>query len=85
MSGPSQLTLKTLKGSTQAHLMAFSKVIMEVRHGRINNGLASTNVRTLAINPQDPTTLFAGTNGRGIYKGRLINFEYELFLPLTLR
>ncbi len=34
----------------------------------VNNGLANLIVRTLAIDPSNPTTVYAGTQGSGIYK-----------------
>lgn len=33
-----------------------------------NEGLATTNIRSLAQSPMDPQVLFAGTNGSGLYK-----------------
>jgi photosystem II stability/assembly factor-like uncharacterized protein len=34
----------------------------------INNGLASLNIRTLAMSPRDSRLLYAGTNGSGLYR-----------------
>src|SRR5205823_6297709 len=36
----------------------------------INRGLESSNIRSLAIAPQDPKTLYLGTNGSGLYRSR---------------
>ena len=36
----------------------------------INNGLASLNIRVLAISPLDSQILYAGTNGSGLYRSR---------------
>jgi len=34
----------------------------------INNGLASLNIRALAMNQRDSRILYAGTNGSGLYR-----------------
>jgi photosystem II stability/assembly factor-like uncharacterized protein len=34
----------------------------------VNNGLNNRWVRSLAIDPTDPSTLYAGTNGGGVFK-----------------
>jgi photosystem II stability/assembly factor-like uncharacterized protein len=34
----------------------------------MNEGLATTNIRTIVMSPLDPHTLFAGTNGSGLYR-----------------
>ena len=34
----------------------------------VNNGLTSTHVFALAIDPATPSTLYAGTDGGGVYK-----------------
>ncbi len=36
----------------------------------INTGLGSMNVRSLAVAPWDPKTLYLGTNGSGLYRSR---------------
>ena len=36
----------------------------------MNAGLASLNVRSLAISPRDPQTVYLGTNGSGLYRSR---------------
>ena len=36
----------------------------------INRGLASLNIRSLIQSPTDPKTLYAGTNGSGLYRSR---------------
>ncbi len=46
-----------------------------------NNGLTVNYVATIAIDPQNPTRLYAGTDGRGVFKGQFINFEHDLFCP----
>jgi hypothetical protein len=49
----------------------------------INNGLTSTNVWSLTIDPARPNTLYAGTDGRGVFDiQQVIQFFY---LPLILR
>ena len=35
-----------------------------------NDGLGSLNIRSLAISPSDPNTIYAGTNGTGLYRSR---------------
>lgn len=35
-----------------------------------NAGLVSLNIRSLAIGPRDPKTLYLGTNGSGLYRSR---------------
>jgi hypothetical protein len=34
----------------------------------MNNGLATLNIRTLAMSPLDVEVLYAGTNGSGLYR-----------------
>ena len=34
----------------------------------LNNGLTTTNVRTIAQSPMDPKLFYAGTNGSGLYR-----------------
>jgi photosystem II stability/assembly factor-like uncharacterized protein len=34
----------------------------------VNNGLTTTDIAVLAINPQNTSTLYAGTNGGGVFK-----------------
>jgi photosystem II stability/assembly factor-like uncharacterized protein len=36
----------------------------------MNEGLATTNIRTIVMSPLDSRTLFAGTNGSGLYRSR---------------
>ena len=36
----------------------------------VNRGLASLNIRSLVQSPTDPKTLYAGTNGSGLYRSR---------------
>ncbi|GIW55196.1 MAG: hypothetical protein KatS3mg082_1600 [Nitrospiraceae bacterium] len=33
----------------------------------MNNGLETLNIRTIVMSPRDPSLLFAGTNGSGLY------------------
>lgn len=47
-----------------------------------NRGLTDTYNHVLAIDPQTPTTLYAGTAEDGVFKGQRAHL---LFLPLTLR
>jgi photosystem II stability/assembly factor-like uncharacterized protein len=35
-----------------------------------NRGLESLNIRSLALSPSDPNTIYAGTNGTGLYRSR---------------
>jgi len=35
-----------------------------------NDGLGSLNIRSLAVSPSDPNTIYAGTNGTGLYRSR---------------
>ena len=35
-----------------------------------NDGLGSLNIRSLALSPSDPNTIYAGTNGTGLYRSR---------------
>jgi photosystem II stability/assembly factor-like uncharacterized protein len=36
----------------------------------VNEGLASLNIRSLAISPSDPRTLYLGSNSAGLYRSR---------------
>jgi photosystem II stability/assembly factor-like uncharacterized protein len=36
----------------------------------MNRGLGSLNIRSLAVSPLDPSTIYAGTNGTGLYRSR---------------
>jgi photosystem II stability/assembly factor-like uncharacterized protein len=47
-----------------------------------NAGLASLNVRSLALSPEDPKTVYLGTNGSGLYRSRDGGETWET-LPLT--
>ncbi len=35
-----------------------------------NDGLGSLNIRSLAVSPSNPSTIYAGTNGTGLYRSR---------------
>jgi hypothetical protein len=48
----------------------------------INSGLTETNMSALAIDPQTPSTLYAGTGGGAVFKGQRLN---SLFLPMIVR
>jgi hypothetical protein len=47
----------------------------------LNDGLSSQRVHSLAIDPQQPTILFAGTEG-GVYR---LTHTYRVWLPLVCR
>lgn len=49
----------------------------------MNAGLASLNVRSLAINPVDQQTLYLGTNGSGLYRSQDAGNSWAA-VPLTL-
>jgi photosystem II stability/assembly factor-like uncharacterized protein len=34
----------------------------------MNEGLETLNIRTIVMSPRDPQTLYAGTNGSGLYR-----------------
>ncbi len=48
-----------------------------------NNGLASLNIRALALSPQDSQTLYAGTNLHGLFRSRDAGTTWAP-VPLTL-
>jgi photosystem II stability/assembly factor-like uncharacterized protein len=48
----------------------------------MNAGLASLNVRSLAVSPGDPKTVYLGTNGSGLYRSRDGGATWE---PVSLR
>jgi photosystem II stability/assembly factor-like uncharacterized protein len=48
-----------------------------------NNGLGSLNIRSLAVSPSDPSTIYAGTNGTGLYRSRDGALRWES-LPLIV-
>ena len=49
----------------------------------VNTGLTDTAVRALAIDPATPTTLYAGTNGGGVFA--IQDIGYQIILPLIQR
>lgn len=49
----------------------------------INTGLRSLNVRSLALSPRDPRTLYVGTNGSGLYRSQ-DGGETWTAVPLTV-
>ncbi len=49
----------------------------------INNGLATTNVRSIAQSPTDPKLFYAGTNGSGLYRSRNAGETWEAMPPLS--
>ena len=48
-----------------------------------NNGLTNTNVSTLALDPQTPALIYAGTDGGGVFS--MQQGEKMIYLPLFLR
>jgi len=48
-----------------------------------NQGLQSLNIRSLAISPADPSTLYVGTNGTGLYRSHDGGGHWEP-LPLSI-
>jgi photosystem II stability/assembly factor-like uncharacterized protein len=49
----------------------------------VNTGLTNTYVRALAIDPATPATLYAGTEGGGVFKTK--ELAHSIYLPLILR
>jgi photosystem II stability/assembly factor-like uncharacterized protein len=49
----------------------------------LNNGFASTNVRSIAQSPTDAELLYAGTNGSGLYRSRDAGESWEPMPPVT--
>lgn len=48
----------------------------------MNNGFATTNIRTIAQSPSDPKLFYAGTNGSGLYRSRDAGETWESMPPL---
>ena len=48
----------------------------------INNGFATTNIRTIAQSPSDPKLFYAGTNGSGLYRSKDAGETWESMPPL---
>lgn len=48
----------------------------------INEGFATTNVRSIAQSPTDPKLFYAGTNGSGLYRSRDAGDTWEPMPPL---
>jgi hypothetical protein len=48
----------------------------------MNNGLATTNVRSLAQSASDPKLFYAGTNGSGLYRSKDAGETWEPMPPL---
>ena len=44
----------------------------------INDGFATTNVRSIVQSPTDPKLFYAGTNGSGLYRSRDAGETWEL-------
>ncbi|MBU6430609.1 MAG: hypothetical protein KGR26_16445, partial [Cyanobacteria bacterium REEB65] len=49
----------------------------------INNGFATTNVRSIAQSPTDPKIFYAGTNGSGLYRSKDAGEIWEPVPPLS--
>jgi photosystem II stability/assembly factor-like uncharacterized protein len=47
-----------------------------------NQGLATTNVRSIAQSPTDPKLIYAGTNGSGLYRSRDAGETWEPMPPV---
>ncbi len=50
----------------------------------VNNGLTIW-VIALAINPQTPITLYAGTWGGGVFSMQQVERAFKIYLPIILR
>ena len=50
-----------------------------------NAGLTATNVNALAITSATPATLYAGTEGGGVFAIQQVSWAHLVFLPLILR
>jgi photosystem II stability/assembly factor-like uncharacterized protein len=50
-----------------------------------NQGLATTNVRSIAQSPTDPKLFYAGTNGSGLYRSRDAGETWEPMPPVGER
>ncbi len=48
----------------------------------INNGFATTNIRTIAQSPSDSKLFYAGTNGSGLYRSKDAGETWESMPPL---
>lgn len=51
----------------------------------MNNGLATTNVRSIAQSPTDPKLFYAGTNGSGLYRSKDAGETWEPMPPVGER
>ena len=49
----------------------------------LNQGFASTNIRSIAQSPTDPDVFYAGTNGSGLYRSRNRGESWEPMPPLS--
>jgi photosystem II stability/assembly factor-like uncharacterized protein len=49
----------------------------------LNNGLSTTNVRSIAQSATDPTVFYAGTNGSGLYRSRDAGETWEPMPPMA--
>jgi len=49
----------------------------------MNNGLATTNVRSIAQSASDPKLFYAGTNGSGLYRSRNAGESWEVMPPVV--
>ncbi len=50
-----------------------------------NNGLPNGFINTLAIDPQTPAIIYAGTLGGGVFSMYQLELEEKIYLPLILR
>ncbi|MEY4526980.1 MAG: hypothetical protein RL768_699 [Nitrospirota bacterium] len=48
----------------------------------MNNGFATTNIRTIAQSPSNPKLFYAGTNGSGLYRSQDAGETWESMPPL---
>lgn len=48
----------------------------------LNQGLATTNVRTIAQSPSDPKVFYAGTNGSGLYRSEDAGETWKAMPPM---
>jgi hypothetical protein len=50
----------------------------------MNDGLGNLSIRSLALTPTSPRTLFAGTEGSSVWQYTLTK-PYQLWLPRVLK
>ena len=50
-----------------------------------NRGLTHFSIEALAIDPDTPSIIYAGTDGGGVFDMQQVELNHRVYLPLILR